>query len=66
MLKSIMLENEMEKYLAENEYDIYDEEGTIDSVSVADIACEELGYSGYILDGVGGLDQTLIFIHEQK
>ncbi|QZA69512.1 hypothetical protein 035JT004_282 [Bacillus phage 035JT004] len=62
MLKNIMLETEMEEHLAKNGYNIYDEESCIDSVAVADIACDELGYDSYMMEGSGSLNQTLIFI----
>lgn len=47
---STVTENEMEKFLKDNGYDILDEEGCVDSVKVSDIAIDILGYSAEISD----------------
>ena len=60
-LKEKMLEAEMVKYLKENAYFVEDEDGCVDSTLVVDYAID-LGYESYSLEGLGELDQTLIFI----
>lgn len=62
MLKEIMLEEEMEQYCYDNDLKILvGEERLLDSGLVVEHAIN-LGYESYMLDGMGKLRETLIFI----
>lgn len=61
-MKNFMFEHEMEKMLENSGYNIFDSEGCIDSVTVFDIAIDELGYTSYRLEGNGKLNDTYIFV----
>lgn len=53
-----MIEEEMEKYLIENGYDIFDSEGCIDSTLVIETAIS-LGYDSVLEDDKEFLEFTL-------
>lgn len=63
-MKNFLFEHEMEKMLENGGYNIFDSEGCIDSVTVFDIAIDELGYASYRLEGEGRFNDTYIFIKE--
>lgn len=63
MKKLILLEHEMEQLQIELGFEPFDNEGTIDSVSIFDNAVDTLGYTPYRLEGEGEYDDTYIFIH---
>lgn len=65
MLKSIMLEEEMENLLEKEKNYKIRVNGITDSTKVVDVA-NELGYESYMLEGNGKLDQTLIFIKKNQ
>ncbi len=62
MLKNVMLEGDMEQYLIDNSYNIFEnKENLLDSTLVVEHAID-LGYESYMIYGSGSFDETLIFI----
>jgi len=68
MMKSTLLEREMEELLGKLGYNLYvgsEDDATIDSSVVVDSAMD-LGYTPYVLSGEGQpLNETLVFVKEE-